>query len=136
MTALDIAALRAMLEALNDPAYAPLLEALTETCPDTDEGRCPVRMRAEDADSAGDEEYAVDCPDCHGTGRRVRDVSGWPKGALCGAVGAALDPIFQVVCQAETFVLWRTVRDNVECYDDEAALRSLLAALPEVKADA
>lgn len=65
----------------------------------------------------------------------LRDVSGWPQGALCGAIGAALDPILVAVCQSSTFALWRTVSENVSCYDDEAALRALLASLPEVKAD-
>lgn len=109
--------------AVFNPAFGPLLDALMEKCASC-VGQGNFRGHGHGCDTEAG---------CSGTGRVLRDVSGWPKYALWGSIkGIAYDGMCASQNSTPTYVQWLTIHNAVfSPMEAEAALLCIIAALPE-----
>lgn len=108
--------LRVRVEQLDKPEYAELLAVLREKC-----SACNSVGSHKAYLSGGD--YRSECKVCKGTGYSTRNIEGWPKGALCGAlIWAARD-------LPATLTSWTVLECLMEDDPDLASVKALSEAL-------
>lgn len=80
------------------------------------------------------------CYFCYGTGRILRDPSGWPPGAEAGMWGKAITTILTDMVRifgesskddawVQRFHLWQSARDPAQGFNDLAARAAVFAAI-------